>query len=70
MCLSQVVLQRRIPFEIGYLSSSESECELCKNAIPNLETLKALEEVAEMEKCPEKYKTYKNVDEMFMELGV
>ena len=35
---------------------------------PNKETLKALAEVEEMEKHPEKYKTYDSVDELFKDL--
>lgn len=38
------------------------------DGIPNQETLDALEELKYMEKHPEEYKTYDNVDEMFEEL--
>ncbi|WP_312699494.1 type II toxin-antitoxin system RelB/DinJ family antitoxin [Sedimentibacter sp.] len=51
----QAVREQRIPFVIA-------------RNIPNKETLEAFEEVEEMEKNPEKYKSYTNVDEMITEL--
>ncbi len=38
------------------------------NYIPNEETLKAMEEVKEMEKNPHLYKSYSNVDEMIKDI--
>lgn len=51
----QVVRTRSIPFEL-------------KLDTPNEETIKAIEEIDEMEKHPEKYKTYESVDELMEDL--
>ena len=53
--LTQSVKQRAIPFEI------------CENK-PNKKLLKALKEVEKMEKHPEKYKTYHNINELMKDL--
>ena len=50
-----VVRQQRIPFELSL-------------EIPNEETMAAIKEVENMKKYPERYKAYKNVDEMFKDI--
>ena len=50
-----VVRQQKIPFELTA-------------DIPNSETIAAIQEVQEMKKNPERYKSYTNVDEMMKEL--
>ena len=53
--LRQAVKEQAIPFRIG-------------EAAYNQETLDAIQEVREMKKHPEQYKSYADVDEMFKEL--
>jgi len=53
--VKQAVREQRIPFEIT-------------RNIPNKETLAAIAEVEEMEKHPEKYKGYDNVEELMEDL--
>ena len=53
--LTQSVKEQAIPFEI------------CENK-PNKKLLKALKEVEKMEKYPEKYKTYHNINELMKDL--
>ena len=53
--VKQTVREQRIPFEIT-------------RNIPNKETLAAIAEVEEMEKHPEKYKGYDNVEELMEDL--
>ena len=48
-------LRKSIPFEIH-------------DDKPNRKLLKALKEAEKMEKHPEKYKTYHNVDELFKDI--
>jgi len=52
---NQVIRTNSIPFEL-------------KADIPNKETLKALNEVEEMEKNPNKYKGYDNIDSLMEDL--
>lgn len=53
--LRQVVMESRIPFEI-------------KAKIPNDVTITALKEFEEMEKHPERYKSYNDVDQMMEDI--
>jgi DNA-damage-inducible protein J len=53
--LRQSIREQRIPFEITM-------------NVPNAETVKALEEVKEMEKHPSAYKGYTDVDAMMRDL--
>lgn len=53
--IKQMLREGRIPFEI-------------RGEIPNKETLSAMEECEEMKKNPQKYKRYKNADEMMEDI--
>ena len=53
--LTQSVREQAIPFEI-------------REDRPNKKLLKALKEAEKMQKHPEKYKSYTNVDELFEDL--
>lgn len=53
--LTQSVREQAIPFEI-------------REDRPNKDLIKALKEVEKMEKNPEKYKSYNNIDELIEEL--
>ena len=53
--LSQAVREQRIPFEI-------------KNVSLNNKTILAIKEAEEMEKNPDKYKSYESVNELMEEL--
>lgn len=53
--MRQSIREQRIPFEITM-------------NVPNAETVKALEEVKEMEKHPSAYKGYTDVDAMMRDL--
>lgn len=53
--LRQMLRERAIPFEI-------------KQEIPNARTISALKEVEDMEKHPELYKSYSDVDELMEDL--
>ncbi len=53
--LKQMVREQRIPFVI-------------KRDQPNASTMRALKELADMEKHPEKYKSYASADELFDEV--
>ena len=55
MFYKQVIRTNSIPFEI-------------KTEFPNKKTLKALKEVEDMEKHPDKSRSYKNVDELMEDL--
>lgn len=55
MFYKQVIRTNSIPFEI-------------KAEVPNKKTLKALKEVEDMEKHPDKSRSYKNVDELMKDL--
>ena len=55
MFYKQVIHTNSIPFEI-------------KAEVPNKKTLKALKEVEDMEKHPDKSRSYKNVDELMEDL--
>ena len=55
MFYKQVIRTNSIPFEI-------------KAEVPNKKTLKALKEVEDMEKHPDKSRSYKNVDELMEDL--
>lgn len=55
MFLRQAILRDGLPFEV-------------LREVPNAETLAAIEEVQEMKKHPENYKSYTDIDEMFKEL--
>lgn len=53
--IKQMLREGKIPFEI-------------KAEIPNAETIAAMEEEEEFEKHPERYKRYKDVDEMMEDI--
>lgn len=53
--LRQSIRENSIPFSI-------------QREIPNADTIAAMKEIEEMEKHPEKYKRYTNVDEMMKDL--
>ena len=53
--IKQMLREGRIPFEI-------------RGEIPNKETLSAMEECDVMKKNPQKYKRYKNADEMMEDI--
>lgn len=53
--LSQAVREQAIPFQI-------------KIEVPNKETLAAINETEEMERHPEKYKSFRTVDELMKDL--
>lgn len=53
--LRQSIRENSIPFSI-------------QREIPNADTIAAMKEVEEMERHPEKYKRYKDVDEMMKDL--
>ena len=54
MFLKKVIIEKGIPFEV--------------NEKPSRELKEALKELVYMEKHPEKYKTYHNVDEIFEDI--
>ena len=53
--IKQAIREQSIPFKITRANDE----------MPNKQTLKAIREVQEMEKNPEKYKTYATVKELF-----
>lgn len=53
--LKQMVREQRIPFEI-------------KRNVPNAATMRALKELADIERHPDQYKSYDSVDELFDEV--
>ena len=55
MFLKQMLREQRIPFEIKKLE-------------PNAATMRALRELAEIEKNPEHYKSYSRAEELFDEV--
>ena len=64
MTIKQVILKKSIPFEI---SASQEKDELSKY-FSKKELREVAKELKDMEKHPEKYKSYKNVEDLFKDL--